>query len=165
MQFAFFNIPATAPEEGQETLNRFLRGHRVLTVNRELVQNKNLTYWAFCVEYLEGSAVRSGAEGGKRARVDYKEKLSEADFEIYSRLREKRKELATEGAMPIWNVFTNEQLAAMVEGGVTDLAGLRKIPGVGEARIEKYGTAILGVLLSEKKEKSASGDSGPEEPA
>ena len=38
MQFAFFRIPLAAPEPHAEDLNRFLRTHRILAVQRELVQ-------------------------------------------------------------------------------------------------------------------------------
>lgn len=38
MQFGFFRIPLAAPEPHAEEMNRFLRTHRILSVQRELVQ-------------------------------------------------------------------------------------------------------------------------------
>ena len=45
-------------------------------------------------------------------------------------------------------LFTNEQLAAMVQSRVTTAAALEKIDGVGPARVEKYGAAMLAVLTA-----------------
>ena len=39
MQLSFYAIPARGDAGLQEDLNRFLRSHRVLTVNREFVAN------------------------------------------------------------------------------------------------------------------------------
>jgi len=47
---------------------------------------------------------------------------------------------------PSYAVFTNEQLAEMVQRRVASAAALREISGVGEARIEKYGAAFLDIL-------------------
>jgi superfamily II DNA helicase RecQ len=41
--------------------------------------------------------------------------------------------------VPVYAVFTNEQLAKMVTGGVVTKAALEKIDGVGEAKATKYG--------------------------
>ena len=43
-------------------------------------------------------------------KVDYKEILSEEDFIFYSKLRELRKELTNNEALPVYTFFTNEQL-------------------------------------------------------
>ena len=43
-------------------------------------------------------------------------------------------------------MFTNEQLAEMVRRPVQTLAGLAGIDGVGAARVEKYGPAVLEIL-------------------
>jgi superfamily II DNA helicase RecQ len=51
--------------------------------------------------------------------------------------------------VPIYTLFTNEQLAEMARGPVTSLADLRRIQGVGTARIEKYGSQLLNVLEAE----------------
>ena len=48
--------------------------------------------------------------------------------------------------MPAYAVFTNEQLAEMVQRRVTSAAALREIAGIGEARVEKYGPAFLDLI-------------------
>ena len=53
----------------------------------------------------------------KTGRIDYKEVLDEKTFALFSKLREKRKVLAEKDAVPVYSVFTNEQLAQMAQRG------------------------------------------------
>ena len=99
--------------------------------------------WAFCIEYLDGP-VDGGRRSGKR--IDYKELLSPDQFTVFSRLRETRKRLAEEEGVPVYAVFTNEQLAAIVRAGIKEVSGLTKIQGVGEAKTEKYGAAMVAAI-------------------
>ena len=54
MQMEFFQIPARGESGLQEDLNRFLRTHRVLTIQREFVEQGDNSFWALAVEYLDG---------------------------------------------------------------------------------------------------------------
>ena len=38
MQYNFFDIPSTDAKQSKQALNRFLRGRRVVTVQRELLR-------------------------------------------------------------------------------------------------------------------------------
>lgn len=147
MQLKFFRIPANDPNPFGDELNAFLRGHRILEVQRELVREDGSAWWAVCVEYLPAAVGGgSGANSGGKAKIDYREKLSPEDFGVFSRLREVRKELAERDGVPVYAVFTNEQIAAMVTGRVDSLATLRKVNGVGESRVEKFGEPFVAAL-------------------
>jgi superfamily II DNA helicase RecQ len=98
------------------------------------------------VEFLDGVA---GAEKSRSGpKVDYKEVLNEADFALFCTLRDVRKALSEKEAVPAYSIFTNEQLAAMVTQKAVTAASLETIPGVGAARVEKYGAAFLAVLAA-----------------
>ena len=99
--------------------------------------------WSFCVEWLEGGKPHNSP---RKPKVDYREVLSPEQFAIFSRLRDKRKELAQRDGVQVYTIMTNEQLAEMVRREIHDLEGLRAIEGVGGARIEKYGEALLEVV-------------------
>ena len=144
MQYAFYLVPAAAPESAAEELNRFLRGHRAVSVTKELVGGRENPAWAFCIEYLERAPLDSDPR--RESMIDYKQVLSPEDFAVFSKLREVRKALAEKAAVPPYAVFTNEQLAAMVQQRVASAAALEKIEGVGPARVEKFGAAVLAVL-------------------
>ena len=163
MQYRAFSIPATGSPDLEEELNRFLRAHRVISVQKALETVGDTPRWCFCVEYLEGAPGPSRGRGGRRGaeRVDYKEVLSEEDFAVFARLRDRRKELAMTEAIPVYAVCTNEQLAAMATGRPASLSDLRKIEGLGEAKAGKYGEALLAALhegTSEPNEASGQPD-------
>ena len=142
-------------EESQE-LNRFLSTNRVLQVERHFVSDGPRSAWAICVGYLDRGA-RPAPEHGQGKRVDYREILSEADFAVYAKLRSLRKSMAEKDGLPAYTFFTNEQLAAMVQQRTTTLKDLEEIPGVGAARVKKYGPAFLEVLRSSMFAPLASG--------
>lgn len=147
MPFEFIQIPANGQGSAKEELNKLLRGGRIASVKKEFVSNGEDSFWAFCIEYLDGSL---GAMDKSRSpvgpKVDYKEVLNETDFAVFARLRDLRKAVSEKEAIPAYSIFTNEQLAAMVTGKVDSLTALGAIPGVGAARIEKYGAAFLASL-------------------
>jgi ATP-dependent DNA helicase RecQ len=47
---------------------------------------------------------------------------------------------------PAHALFTDDQLAEMVQRRVVTVATLREIPGVGDARVQKYGEAFLKIV-------------------
>ena len=54
--------------------------------------------------------------------------------------------IAEAEGVPVYAIFTNEQLAAMVQRKATTAAGLAAIEGVGQARLEKHGPRLLAIL-------------------
>jgi hypothetical protein len=49
MQFKLFSVPASGDAEAEEEMNRFLRSHRAMSVQKELVQGGATAYGCFCV--------------------------------------------------------------------------------------------------------------------
>jgi superfamily II DNA helicase RecQ len=147
MQIRLFRIPVEGCSTTEAELNAFLLGRKVLRVTRELVERDSSPGWALCVEYLEAGEVPVGGRPGARAnKVDYREVLSEADFVVFSRLRTLRKTLAETEGVPVYAVFTNEQLAEMAKARPASKAALGAIEGIGESRVEKYGEVLLREL-------------------
>lgn len=146
MQYKFFTIPAFAPDEMKEELNRFLRSQTICSVKKELVVMESMAHWVFCVEYAENTPPRRDAG---RERVDYKQVLSENDFVVFSRLRDLRRKLAESEGIPVYAICTNEQLAEMAKQRISSVDDLRRIPGIGEAKAEKYGEHFVRMLQQE----------------
>jgi superfamily II DNA helicase RecQ len=145
MQLKAFTVPIHDAGGALDELNSFLRAHRILSVDRHFVQDGGNSVWAICVSYLN-DANRPLAAGAKRPKVDYREVLSEADFAVFARLRNLRKELAEQEGIPAYALFTNEQLAEMVQRRVGSLTAMKEIEGVGDSRIAKYGAQFLALL-------------------
>jgi superfamily II DNA helicase RecQ len=149
MAYKFITVPVHDPRVAEAELNAFLRGHRVLAVERKWVESGMNSCWTFCVDYLEsrGDEPTSGERsGGGRNRVDYREVLRPEEFAVFVRLRQWRKDVAKDEAVPVYTVFTNEQLAKMVQNRASARADLEAIAGVGDARIEKYGARVIDLL-------------------
>jgi superfamily II DNA helicase RecQ len=158
MELHFFAIPALAPRPAQDELNRFVAAHRIASVERRFVDAGAESYWAVCLTVASGPGPlpdRLTASRGRGAgKVDYREVLSTADFAVYARLRALRKEHAARDGVPVYAVFTNEQLAAIVRERVDTLEALGRIDGVGPARIERYGAAFLEALAAARGAKT-----------
>jgi superfamily II DNA helicase RecQ len=75
--------------------------------------------------------------------------LSAADFGIFSALRELRKSLAEAEGVPVYAVFTNEQLAKFAQNRPATKVALEKVEGVGVAKVEKYGERVLAAIAAE----------------
>jgi len=142
MQFKSFFIPARYDNGECEECNRFLRSKKILSVDRQFTTEGNISGWALLVNYLDVDGER---EQRKKPRVDYKQLLSEKDFKLFTVLRQKRKELAEREGVPVYQIFSNEQLAEIAKSKITVTSELAKIAGVGEAKIGKYST-ILDVV-------------------
>ena len=144
MAFVFFQLPSDASPELAAPLNTFLRTHRVVRVTREWCDAGRESSWAFCVEYADGTLPDPSL--GSTAKVDYRDVLPPEQFLVFARLREVRKAQSEREGQPVFAIFTNAQLAAMVQGGCQSLAELKAIPGIGEARAAKYGAEMLAAL-------------------
>lgn len=53
MQIKLFTIPVFGSDSIEEEMNRFLRGHRILQLERHFCAD-NGGYWAILVEYVDG---------------------------------------------------------------------------------------------------------------
>jgi DNA helicase II / ATP-dependent DNA helicase PcrA len=68
------------------------------------------------------------------------------DEELFEKLRVWRKERADEESVPAFVVFTDATLQLIAEVRPTSPAALLRISGVGPAKLERYGEALLAVV-------------------
>jgi DNA helicase-2/ATP-dependent DNA helicase PcrA len=68
------------------------------------------------------------------------------DERLFEALREWRLETAREADVPAFVVFTDATLTAIAEKVPRDVAALSRITGVGPAKLERYGAAVLSLL-------------------
>lgn len=66
--------------------------------------------------------------------------------ELWAALRQCRKQLAEEQNVPAYMIFGDATLKQMLEKRPNSLEGLHGITGVGDVKLEKYGTDFLEVL-------------------
>jgi superfamily II DNA helicase RecQ len=118
-------------------------------MERHLIDQGSNSFWTICVEYLKSvSTDPTRNQNLSRNRVDYKSILPPDEFEVFSRLRELRKDIAQAEAVPVYALFSNEQLAQMVQRRCRSNGDLAQIEGIGESKIEKYAERFLPTLHS-----------------
>lgn len=143
MKFRLFQYSFPAPAE-LEDLNSFLNSNRVATVTQHLVQSGGSSMLVFVVSTPGGSP--ASGSGGSEPKVDYRELLKAEEFSVFSRMRDLRKKWSEAEGVPLYSIFTNAQLADMVQRRASSLADLKSIEGVGHARVDKYGSQLLPLL-------------------
>jgi ATP-dependent DNA helicase RecQ len=70
------------------------------------------------------------------------------DVELFDRLRTVRKRLADENGVPAYIVFSDATLKAMAELRPASEDELLTVPGVGPAKLERYGTEFLAAIAA-----------------
>ena len=75
--------------------------------------------------------------------------MTPADVALFERLRVLRRSLADAEGVPAYIVFSDAVLARMAATRPTDDAGLLAVPGVGPAKLVRYGAAFLRALGEE----------------
>ena len=142
IQIHCFSLPIPDGRDQEDELNLFLRSHQIVDIQREMVILGDRAYWSFCIQYhLDGTSPISGLENrGKNKKVDYKEVLSEDQFQLFQHFRVVRKELAQREALPAYAIFTDEELANIVRLEQRTVALISGISGIGQHRANKYAT-------------------------
>ncbi len=116
-------------------MNTFLRSRKVLQIESHLIDNSQGSFWSFCIRYIEGSS----REIPKKGKIDYKQVLDEDSFQRFSKLREIRKQVSREEAIPAYAIFTDEELSKLAQVVHLTASRMKEIKGIGSKKIEKYG--------------------------
>lgn len=146
MQLKVFTIPILDGDERNEEMNKFLRGHRVVTVDKQFCLVGDMACWSFCITYVEGATSAFTAKTDEqREKIDYREVLDATTFAVFSRLREIRKSLAVEDAVPAYAIFTDAELAKISKLQPIDDKAIQELKGVGKSRIDKYGRKLCKI--------------------
>jgi ATP-dependent DNA helicase RecQ len=80
--------------------------------------------------------VRSGAESA----------IAEADRALFAALRQKRLEIARAQNVPPYVIFHDKTLIELAAARPASRREMAEVPGVGEAKLDRYGPAFLSVI-------------------
>lgn len=69
------------------------------------------------------------------------------DEDLLAALKQWRLETAKAASQPAFVVFTDATLQAIAEAIPTNRAGLLRLPGIGAVKVDRYGEAVLAVIL------------------
>jgi ATP-dependent DNA helicase RecQ len=79
---------------------------------------------------------------GRKARV----RAEETDNPLFAALRAKRREIAAASGVPPYVIFHDSTLREMAAVRPGSLTAMSELPGVGAAKLERYGSAFLEVI-------------------
>ena len=150
-QYISFFVSPFGEQSVTNELNTFLRSHRIVNVEKRLIDGERGTGWVFLVEYGNEGAKAASNTSNTSQRIDYREVLNADEYRLFEKLRALRKELAEKSGIPVYAVFTNEQLATMVKNPPKAAKDLLAVAGVGEARVKQYGEAFLNLFMAEEQ--------------
>lgn len=153
MQIKVISIPVFGDEALNEELNVLLRSKKILQVERHLVQLPAGAAWAFCVEYIEDLSPESKG----KEKQDYRQILDADSFKRYLALREWRRVTAEKENVPVFALFTNDELAELAKFSSLTLVEMKSVKGIGDKKIEKYGMKVLEAL----KQQNEKGEQSP----
>lgn len=149
MQLKFFTFSVFETVDAEEQVNKFLRSVKVLEIKRDLVLEGDRSYWAICILYLSIAV----PDQTPKNKVDYKDILSEEDFKQFCCLRKIRKQIADEDAVPAFAVFTDQELSEISKLPEITTSTIRKIKGIGNKKVEKYGQKFCELISTVVNEK------------
>ena len=127
----------------EQELNSFLRGHKILEVDSQLVSNAHGASWCFCIRYIGSGIGEKNGEKNLPEKVDYRKVLDEPTFQKFSKLREIRKEISARESISAFIIFTDEELAALARLDEVTEKGMRSIKGVGDKKIDRFGKYFI----------------------
>jgi ATP-dependent DNA helicase RecQ len=94
----------------------------------------------------EPALPRSGKSSARRAPAAEPEALTQAEAARFDALRGWRASVAKDARVPAYVVLPDRTLKAMAVDPPTSLQALAGVPGIGPAKLDRYGAAVLDLL-------------------
>ncbi len=88
------------------------------------------------------------ARRNKAARNPTRSAITETDRDLFEALRRKRTELAQAQNVPPYVIFHDKTLIELAASRPASRDEMAKVPGIGEAKLSRYGAAFLAVITA-----------------
>ena len=163
MQVRIFTIPFNSNlgifDDG--ALNDFSKDKEIVGINDYLFTRNEIPYLTLVVKYnqtalsLASTSLSPPAKATKKADPEeWRKLLDENSMPLFNTLREWRSEKSKKDGVPPYIILNNKQLAEVVQKRPQSKHDLMTIDGIGKAKAEKYGDAILKVTLYQTNEEN-----------
>ena len=163
MQIKVFTIPLSNAEQSEAEVNAFIRGHRVLQIDRHFASEGG-GYWTLFVEYMEGDPSDKVPPANRRDHRDAATSLTEDQKARNERMKAIRRTIATQESLPAYLVFTNEELALLAQLPAVNEETTKHVKGIAPKRLGDFTQYFYGTYDGEKGGESDGTDSGQGEP-
>ena len=101
MQVKLFTIPINDIESHNDELNKFLRTHKIIEVDKHLVQNGVSYNWCFYISYIGEMQEKYS----NKKKIDYMNVLDKETFAVFSKLRQIRKAIAKTRCIILYRIY------------------------------------------------------------
>ena len=142
-----FGIGADLSVNEWRTVFRQLIARALLEVDVEGYGGLRLT--AECRPFLRGEKtieLRKDRVSVTARKASGKREISSDEEPLWEALRAKRRELADAQGVPAYVIFHDATLLEMLENPPTSLDEMRALPGIGDAKLARYGETFLEVI-------------------
>ncbi len=95
---------------------------------------------------VAGSGGGFGSRGGRSRSATQARLTGEHDVALFEELREWRREVAADRDRPAYTILTDDVLSAVAELRPSTTMELARIHGIGPAKIDQYGAAVLAIV-------------------
>lgn len=85
---------------------------------------------------------------GRDSRGSASGAFAGADAKLFEALRAWRRDTARAADVPPYVVFNDATLTAIVQAKPADLIALGRVPGIGEAKLKRYGADVLAIVIA-----------------
>jgi superfamily II DNA helicase RecQ len=147
-------------------LQNFVKDKEVLSIRDHFFTKDEVPYLVVLLTYnilRPEAGERPVQERSKEDKEKWRELLEEADWPLFNTLRDWRNNLAREEGIPPYVICTNRQLAVIAHRRPANLHKLSAIEGMGKAKLERYGAALLQIVkpqrTAQEEEKAEDGGS------
>ncbi|WP_152047969.1 DNA helicase RecQ [Aureimonas psammosilenae] len=82
----------------------------------------------------------------RQVRGTTQSSVADGDNDLFQALRQKRMEIARTQNLPPYVIFHDKTLIELAAARPTSRAAMARVPGVGEAKLDRYGPAFLAVI-------------------
>ena len=89
---------------------------------------------------------KKSAPAGRRSSSNVGPALAEADAPLFEALRAWRADLSREQGVPAYVILHDKTLRELALQRPASLAGLLDVPGIGQAKVDRYGETLLRLL-------------------
>ncbi|MHC5908728.1 HRDC domain-containing protein, partial [Streptomyces sp. S6] len=101
---------------------------------------------------------RTLTDGGELKLLRCDDCPSDMDEGLYERLRAWREVQAKRTGQPAFCVFTDRTLVAIAESAPEEPGDLARIPGVGQRKLNRYGTDVLAICAGQDRTEEEGAD-------
>jgi len=127
-----------------EIIHAFTKDKEVISIKDYFFFKNDTPYLTFVIQYAWIPS-NTRPERFQAGQEDWRRLLNEADLGLFDLLRNWRLTRSKKEGAPPYILFSNAQLAHIVKARPQVLSDLAKIEGVGQAKIDKYGSEILEI--------------------